>query len=312
MKIFNTFRPSRIIKKTLVENPISKKVSLTTGEDILDLSTKQTKKPSKLQGIKTAIQKNLIGLDKATIKKLEALTFGEFAIESQKIMAKSMGLPQDFLPSIISQPLDKKIGAVFDKTQNIIAINSEHTKRIDKQRILLFTWLRHEMEHYKQNLSILRTEGLGDKAIESYSSIVTKHKVQTFINTLKDMPDKTIQQWVQEGKLPEKATPIIKELKDVSTQGDEAVSKFSEKIYNNDYPIWLQQWKNLRDKIIEKLGPIKEGTEDAKMAQKYYDGFEETAGLCEGKKYKDSQHEKEAYGAQYLAQIEYAFKKLFG
>ena len=45
----------------------------------------------------------------------------------------------------------------------------------------LFSFIAHEYLHQKQNLQILQTEGIGEKAVKFYTEIVNKANVDSFI-----------------------------------------------------------------------------------------------------------------------------------
>lgn len=309
MKILDLIRPAKTLVRTLAENQACRRATQTAGEDVVELSTKQPKL-SKLSKFKAEFKKMLVGLDKATIASLEKLPINDFLSESQKLIAKSMGLSQDFLPPItITSSIDKKMGMCFDVANNSLFVNSQI---LTKSRKMLFSLMRHEMEHFKQNLLIIRTDGLGEKAVETYSKILTKTLGDNFVNTFKNMPESEIEKLKDAGNLTEIHLQAIKKLKNAAELGDEAVSKLSDELYNHDYPIMHASWQNIRNKAIELYGPVKANTEEASNAKEFFDGFLKTKGMTRGSEYYFSKHEQAAYTAQSFVFYEYLFKKLFG
>lgn len=309
MKIFGISRVNKALTKELVENPITMRVKLTSSEDLIDFSAKETKS-TKLSRIKTKFKKMLVGLDKATITHLEKLPINEFLAESQKIIAKGMGLSQDFLPSLNITPIaNKKMAMAFDWSNNTLFVSNQI---LSKSKITLFSAMRHEMEHFRQNLQIIRTEELGEKAIETYSKMLTTAQVDNFVNTFRKMPESEILKLKEAGNLSEAGLQAVKKVQIADAQGDEAIYKVAEELVNQDYPLINESWQNIRNKSIELQGPIKANTKEASDAKEYFDGFLKTNGMAGGMKYYSSKHEVEADGAQSFAMYEYLFRKLFG
>ncbi len=85
MKIFDIIRPGKALIRKAEENPAGRRTALTAGEDTIELSTKGTSKFAKL---KAEFKELLVGLDKATIQRLEKLPMNDFLAESQKLIAK--------------------------------------------------------------------------------------------------------------------------------------------------------------------------------------------------------------------------------
>lgn len=277
------------------------------AQDVVELSTRvKAKAQAKLGKLKQMKGRVIVGLDKATVQRLEQLPVKEFAEESRDIIGKSLGIAPEICPNIYPNDLGKKVGMVFHLSSYAMHMN---TTQLNKHRAWLFSGLNHEMQHVRQCLSVIRTEGLGEQAIEKYAKMYTQVLIDDFIAKFKTKPESEILKLIEAGNLPENALQAIKKFHEASKLGDKGIEKFKTEQFAKDFPINYEEWKKLRTKVIDTMGTIKPDSKEALTAKKYHEGFLRTVGKTGGLDYLSSRHELEAYGATVIGYYEYLLRK---
>lgn len=277
-------------------------------QDIVELSSKRGKKD--ILKLLSLDLESPMGLDKQTIKNLEKMPINDFLNESHKIIINALNIPEGtIIPPLEINNLPKKMLMCYDWSNNTIFINPATLKQ---SRVNIFSFLRHELQHFNQNLSIIRTENLGENAIKTYSQILAKNNVQEFISTYKDMKQPEIEELIKNGILTENNVSLINQIKKVAATGDSTLEKkLSEKLIKNTFERIYSDWKNVRNTNIEKCGIIKEDSKEGVRAKEYYEGFLRTGGKVGGNEYHNSLHEQEAKFVSTFAWKEYLFKKFW-
>lgn len=247
-------------------------------------------------------------LSKKVIEHLEGLPIDDFLNESQSIILKVLNIPEDLSPLFKKKVLSTNEAMCYEPVSNYICINPP---TLDKSRRKIFGFLRHEMEHFRQNALIIRTENLGEHAIESYSRFSAKEAITKFINTYKDMPQSDIQKLKEEGFLTEPNILLINKIKKTIEKDDGSIIKLTETLTNNTFKQVHRNWQNIRNLLIEKCGIISESSDEGFKAAKYYEGFL-NANEAGSIQYFKSEHEKEAFSEGYGASLVYLFKKILG
>lgn len=299
LKIFNKIDPA-INKNARILN----RKFLAENVDVIDISSKEK---NIKKTIKNIFKSLYIGLDKNTVKYLESLSKNDFLNESYKILINKMEIPAELAPEIAHAQIGKgKMG--YDFVMHKIFINE--TLKATKPKI--FAMLGHEVQHCKQNFNILRAEDFGEKAIQEYSKILTNATTENFIKTFKEIPEEELIKLRQSGQLSDIAFIFIKKLKAAQKMNDKtAIGKFTEELYNHDYPINLNVFKDWRAEVINKLGIIKADTKEAKDAKEYFSAFMQSMNKTKGNDYYFALSEMEAYEKQFALYIEY-LKTKFG
>lgn len=281
--------------RVFADTPISPAAVKSGQHDIAELSAKKIKRQK--------IKKAFIGLDKITVKRLESLPINEFIEESKKIILKSLNIPQEIAPVLSVNSLGgKKMIMLYDSSSNDIVANSEY---FHLSRANLFSCLRHEIEHFSQNLLIIRTDNLGEHAIETYARMTTKFQIDNVINVCKAIPEDAI----KSGNLSKEQLAIIIRVQDAAKNGDEALGKCSEELFNEDFPLIHEKWKDFRAKVIGLQGSVNPDSKDGLKAKEYFDGFLKANNQSSGYSYWSSKHEIDARKAQSIALIEYWLRK---
>ena len=283
--------------------PGVQRVKLTTKPDTVELPKKTKEKPNITQFLRKLFTEKLSGLKKGTIKELEALPLESFLLKAQEIGEQSYGIPATLRAPIVVDDLDKSIGMFYSHPQNAIYVNQKH---IGKSRTKLFSYIKHELTHQRQNFDGLRTEGLGEEIVEFYAHANTKMSHEQFKLIYREMPIEKIEEL--KPQLGENID-IIYGYKKAVAQGPEAEQKFFESIYERDYKYYLEEMENFRQKVIAEMGTLKADSEKGEFAK---DCFEVLKTSNDPTAFKTAlnPNEIEAYLATAISHYEYLFAKL--
>ena len=296
-KIIRGVSSSRVI-------PTMRKYSLVTKPDLLDISKKE--KRSKFVKIKNFLKENLTYLDKETVKNLEKSSFDEFLSQAQKLIIKSYNIPESLAaPMQVLPEINKKAGMMYDFANNLIYVNP---KILKKGRSVIFSIMKHEYKHQKQNYNILRTEHLGEHAVNEYAWIKAEFGADAFIQQYSGITNEEL-----ETVKPQLGSVYdwILNLKKAVAEGPEAVNEFRTKIIENDLPVFSEAINALREKVIQELGMISEESKEARYSYEYFKSFMQSYKNPFGFKTFTNLTEVEAYNAQNISFFEYIWHKLF-
>jgi hypothetical protein len=247
-------------------------------------------------------------LTKSVIKEMEKLPKNEFLIEAQKHIATHMKIPHDTLPPVFLGGLpNEKMLMAFDWSQNAIFVNPTALNQQPPSQV--YALLRHEMEHFRQNTDIIRTEGLGDEAIQFYASRFAKAQFAAFLKQYEHLTLEKIKILEKEGTLSEISLNAIKDLHTAKQKGSTEVALVKSRIEKGDTEVYLSAWKTIQEKAMQTFGSIPKNSVEGKKAQAYYKGFLANDGKVSGVAYWTSRHELEASDAQGLGYLGYLWKK---
>ena len=259
----------------------------------------------KIKRLITYFKSMIVKIDKTEVKRISKLPVDQFLLETQKIIANSKGYSSEFMAPIVLQEFDtKKIGMLYNATSNIVYVNTANKLKPSAE---LFSMLCHEYEHFHQNLQILRTAGLSDKAINNYSKIAAENSIcnfQSMYNNVKlqDLP--ALKE--QLGSHYEFVSSYLK----AKENGPESLKQWVLQATANDEKLIKQKWCEVRDSVIKKCGQIEENSKEAKVAQEYYNGFMLDGSLTGIKKFS-TLNEVEAYLSTIINFYNFIFKKFF-
>jgi len=284
---------------SLVRRTIPSKTS-GLSKDVAEISTKIK--------LRNGIRKLLLGLDKKTIEQLEKLPIEIFLEEAQKIIIKALDIPEELCPRVEIHTVPEKLLMQF--TLNYKFFVNKKYKEFPKSH--LFSAIRHEMKHCEQSLAILRTEDLGENAVNQFSSILARVKANLIIEHYRNMPQGEIQKLRNEKKMPESLLLLIERIRQIPNEDKQSIKQVFDGLYNHKFKIYYKDLSDVRAMAIAKCGVIKAGSPDAIRTNKYYNGFCQTCEENSGLKYWTSKHEREAYTAGYVAKLVYLYKKNFG
>ena len=301
LTMLNKSSKDEVTAASLIEDGIISKAN----DGIVVIATGKLDKKLKLKT--NEISKNFItNLTPEQVRKLETCSIDDFYVEAQKIITSGYKIPEELIaPMQINPYLSKKVAAMYDFTQNIVHINPRTVEKCSRKN--LFSIIAHEYLHQKQNLQILQTEGIGEKAVKFYTEIRNKIDVDSFIKQFGNISKEELMKLK-----PQLGNSYVwaEELQEAIQKGPEAVKAFEKKLLDNDYTIILDNLTNFRKKVVDNLGLIPQNSNEVKLSQKYLDGFislyKNPTNLKANAKYIN---EQEAYWATIVTRLEYLAQK---
>jgi len=277
-------------------NPVSN-ISYNQNFKTREYSTPPIKKDS----VSFTSTKLIPVLDKKTVQFLEKADFNGFLEKSREIINKSLGIPEELRCKIEIADIGRKLVALYDVSNFTTYVSP---KFIKGKRSELYGILSHEICHQKQSFDIFRTEGLSDKWIECLANQRQIADLKAFQNTYRDMSlvdiEKLKPQFKQDGY------DIVMAYKKAIAQGRE--QEFLEKLKAQDIKEFEEYYSLVRQKIVDLMSEIKQGTPEAQKAQRDFNGFL-NGKLGSLKTQFTSPHEIEALGVQGKALLSYIFAK---
>lgn len=251
------------------------------------------------------IKSKRVHMTKAQVKELSKLSLQDFIAKGVSIIAKAKNIPQELMSPVVAKPLPKKVLLFYDASNNVTYINNTIKH---KPGAKLFAALSHETEHTLQNYKILRTEILGEKAVQKYAEVQSKNTVE-IIKTAYGGPNVNIEQYREQ--LGEESFAFLKSFKAAEAQGGEVYENWLKTIQENEYKSVYDSYSKLRQKVIDYYGVIKSGTKQANISKEYFNAFISQADKTKTESIINLA-ELEAYFTTYLNSLEYRLTKLFG
>lgn len=296
-------------KKALTErtaiNAARQEAGTLTGHQNTVKNISSNKSKGRIKKLLTYIESKLIKINKADIKRISKLPAEQFLIETQKLIAKTKGYEPEFTaPFVLQQFGTKKIAMLYNATTNTIYVNS--TNKL-KPSAMLYSELCHEYEHFHQNLQILRTDGLSEKAINNYSKIAAQQGIESFQAIYKDIKSNDLSALKEQlGTNYEFVESYVK----AKEKDQQTLEQWLSKTLENEEATIKHQWTKIKDAIIKKYGKIPQNSKAAQKANEYYEGFMKE-GSYTGIKRNSTRNEAEAYFSSILNFYNYLFKKFF-
>lgn len=199
----------------------------------------------------------------------------------------------------------------YSPLSNMIIINKNIPAEIMNNKMSLFSLIRHELQHYNQNMQIFRHEELGEKAI----TLCTDKYADNLYKSLEQLiTQNTPQEVISSGIL---ATPQDQLLYmngyNLYKRGD--MRSFGEMIRSSALQ-YRTALEDFRGKAIDILGPIKKDSTLTPKIQQYLDdflniGYYNQDGKIDYSKYFSTFVEQEAMLAQGQAEFEFSGEGCF-
>ena len=186
----------------------------------------------------------------------------EFFEKAYDFLIKKLGIPEKLRPSVINQSAHESVGMSYDWLNNCIAKNPNGFM---KEKAQIFGGLRHELQHFLQNMNVLRTEKLGDEAIDFYAKTVAKQRCAGAEYEVKNL---TIEQL--KANYDEQTIEYYRYLKDLLKNNPEAYEAEFVNLNNIIENAQLAYFQNFRNLVIQEMGLIKEGTQPARRSEKMF------------------------------------------
>lgn len=284
-------------KQNLKEEFMSRVPNTKTAKDLtqLDAASMQAYVLAKPYTIKISQE------EVDNLKKLDGV---DFILESYDFLTKKLGLSEEIRPYLnIIENINAELKMAYMPVNNIILCSKNKVISASKENI--FAMLRHELQHYIQNISALRHETYGEKAIEKLVEKYKKQEKMTIINLFKMQSE---EQTIENLKDHPEALAEYKMYKSIYESGDE--EKF-DKLFDANAQRYREEMQRIQEKIKKELGVIPASNPLSKTIKANFENlinpkYMKKDGSVNYAKYFKSPIEIEAMNAQNAAVISLA------
>ncbi|MCM1010242.1 MAG: hypothetical protein NC390_05135 [Fusobacterium sp.] len=244
-----------------------------------------------------------LGTTHEEIKALTKLQGEDFVNGAYELLAKKMGIPDEIKPSLIPQAQSTTAPMAYMFNYNAITRNQDLSSMSQAE---IFSGLRHELQHFKQNMDVFRHETLGEKVVDIHVNGLVNTEKATVKHLLANM---SLDEMVEQGIIQNQVVY-------------DTMARYQKYFENNDMaaldkeiealvPEFRQQVTAFRQKVVDSMGIIKSGTKEAQKAERYFEDFQNIDYFeCDGKidyaKYFASGIEQEALLAGERAGFEFS------
>lgn len=202
------------------------------------------------------------------IKTLYSYEGEEFKIQALEFLFKKLNIPKDLKPGFVYGD-ELQAPMFYDLVLNTIKINPNFAEQLSDKTLFLAT-LRHEMQHFVQNLSMFRHESKGEELITLYTKLASQNVHTNLDKYARNTDIEQLRQIFDEVGMKE--IIYLKELlkNNKLNEYEQRLIKIENDMYNQFLPVYT----NLRASIVKNMGTIKKDTAEGKRIEKM---FQETA-----------------------------------
>ena len=284
-----TFQGNRVAKALTLVNPDSK---ISKGLTRIDASAFQAY-------VRTLPYR--LGVTVDEVNALKQFDGDSFLFASFDFLGHKLGFSRKIRPQV--QVVDNIAGGahmVYLPLHNIIACNKSTISKMSQESV--FGLMRHEYQHYIQNINALRHETLGEEVVEIMSQNNIKMQKKSMEALFKNYSQDQIAQIYSES--PE-TLEYIMYIKKAMDSGDE-------KLVNQIFDAVGQEYKDalvaFRKSVIDELGIIKKDSAMTPKIKRDFDELQEVGyynadGTPDLGRYFASEIEDEAIKAQSAAEL---------
>ncbi|MGN1152795.1 MAG: hypothetical protein ACI4S3_02105 [Candidatus Gastranaerophilaceae bacterium] len=246
-----------------------------------------------------------MGILPTEIKELEKFEGDDFLMNSYKLILKKMGIPEE-----IAAPINivDKIGSEGEMAYMPVTnmLLCDKTKIGNNTKLENFALLRHECQHYAQNMAVLRHETIGEKAIETMTQNYIKMEKESLNNLINTYSDEELKElFVQNPAMVDYVSKARQYIMSGDTQSFDTLLQNVGEVYKSSLI-------NLQAQVRTKMGIIPKDSPLTTKVEKYYEELSNIAyhkgntGNIDYAKYLESSTEQEAMNSQFAAMTEYA------
>lgn len=201
------------------------------------------------------------------IKQLFELDGDEFFNASFEFLFKKLGVPEVLKPEIGEVSLPETAGMAYDPAQNKILKNVNAPK---VNKATTYSFIRHELQHFLQNLAVLRHKDIGEKAANIYAEMLAQAELQVYDNYSKNQ---TLEEIQLIGFSEEVMNNFITLKNLIENNDEEAYTNKLKEIYTELVRECTIQHNNFRNLVIKEMGYLKENTREENRAKKFFNEF---------------------------------------
>ena len=238
------------------------------------------------------------------INRLFKLEGDEFIFESYEFLIRHLRIPQSLRPPIEITDLGDEIEMAYSYTKNKVEVNSD---RKNNSKIYIFGSLRHEIQHFLQNINIFRHEELGNTAVETYSQM-SANSIAEGLNEIIDNSE--LEKLIKLANTDEPRYQVCLALKYLKERNQmEEYQDILNRIKDICKKESVKELTKFRKRVIQEMGYLDKNSRDAKRAEKIFDEFKNNIyykedGTIHNGKYQYSVSETEALIAGEMTEAE--------
>lgn len=234
----------------------------------------------------------------------------EYTVAAYELLTKKMGFPQEIRPSLcFSSQIPAGAPMMYVPANNIIYVDSDKLGMFHDNQI--FACLRHELQHYIQNINILRHETLAPKGMD----FLTKTYIEAQKNSCTDfVKNNSMKALAESGQFSPEHLELLNKTKVCLDKND--IDGF-DKLFVGMEKDYRKELESLVAKIRNRLGIIKSDSSLTPKIQQTIKDFQ-TLGYykqednsIDYRKYFDTFIEGDAIQQQMYAEFEISQKPCF-
>ncbi len=207
-----------------------------------------------------------LGTTAQEIQNLCKLQGEDFVTGAYELLTNKMGIPAELKPVLVPQPQLDATPMRYLFNYNVISRNPDLSNLSQAE---VFNGLRHELQHFRQNMDIFRHEKLGEKVVDIHVNGLVESQKATIKHLLASMSPEEL---AQDGYLAsEDAYNMVVRCKKHLENNDAAAF---DKEFESLAPAFRREVSAFRQKVVNAMGLIKEGTNEAQRAEHYFNDFQ--------------------------------------
>lgn len=199
------------------------------------------------------------------IKNIFKLDGEDFLSSAYEFLCNKLEIPEVLRPQIENYVNQEPYPLAYLPSFNTIFKNPDLSMYTKSQQ---FGFLRHELQHLKQNLHVLRHETLGPIAVEFF----TDNRTQAI--------KRAIQYHLQNGIGAEELAALVgggEEIKKMFLELHKNYHEGDDEAFERTFSAFKaplrEELSTFRKQAVDALGEIKEGTRDADLAEIFFEDF---------------------------------------
>lgn len=186
----------------------------------------------------------------------------EFLKKAYNFLAEKLDIDKSILPVIKKNNPEDPVAFVYHAKNNLIMVapNIENFTNIQ-----IFAFLRHELQHFQQNMIMLRDDEIGEKLPKYYAQKIISEDQNNAIALLENS---SFEELSKKFPLTPEQAEFYKTC-DTYIKNDD-IDGFIE-IFKPLHDIYTNEWNKVRKFVLEKYGPL--NPTEKLRAQAYFEDF---------------------------------------
>ena len=245
-----------------------KESAVSKTENLAENSAKKiSKRDQELAHAYFQYKKYEFPINKAEIDELLQYDGDELVDKGIDFVLAKLKIPKTLKPTILQVPQNKEIGMSYEFRQNLLFLNPNFEI---KSKAELLGFIVHELRHLAQNFNVLRTEGIGEKAVRAHARKLAKYQISSLKKMVKNL---SVEDYAKQVQNNEQALSEFKMLKELRAKDK---VKLEENFVSLSFLLenhYLRIIEQNRQNIIKEMGIIKADSKEGQRAKKYLKSF---------------------------------------